>query len=424
LKDNGTKFCNIDNLHNENGTERNFVRPLLPGLTFTNDLTKTKSKIEEETVDKGKLALDLTKALRKQGFTISHGSLIFDASSKKKVRELHSIAVNHLLEKNRSFIEKYDEKFTKTYVADGGDVVPQEIEPRLITVDDGEKSIIFKWVKLHWSIPVSSGYGRRLRYLVEDDHTRKIIGIIGLGDPVYALKDRDNFIGWTHEVKSRKLKHVMDAFVLGSIPPYNMIMGGKLVASLISSREVYRDFKKKYGGKKSLIREELFDGKLAGITTTSALGKSSVYDRIKIPDGSQFYHVGWTSGSGDFQFLNGHYDDLTKLIRQQSYTGKNVKWGTGIRSRRVVVRKSLSLLGLSSRFLYHGVRREVFFVPHGKNWKGFLCGETTRLNPYNLPVLEISEYVKGRWMFPRAERDKTYSKFKAESYSLLHPHVC
>lgn len=367
-----------------------------------------------------KLAVDLTQALKKQGFIINHGSLTFDASSKQKVRELHSMAVNHLLKKNCGLIEKYDQEFTKTQVANGSDVIPQEIEPRLITVGDEEKSIIFNWIKLHWSIPVSSGYGRRLRYLVGDDYTGKIIGIIGLGDPVYALKDRDNFIGWTRKVKSRKLKHVMDAFVLGAIPPYSMIMGGKLVASLISSREIYRDFKKKYRGKKSLIKETVFDGRLAGITTSSALGKSSVYDRIKIPEGSQFYHVGWTSGSGDFQFLNGYYDDLVNLVTQQGYTGKNKKWGSGIRSRRIVVRKSLLLLGLSPRFMYHGIRRELFFVPHGKNWKGFLCGKTTRLDPYNLSMAEISEYIKGRWMIPRAKRDKIYSKFKAESYSLLH----
>lgn len=368
-----------------------------------------------------KLALDLTGALRKQGFTINHGSLVFDVSSKQKVRKLHSEAVNHLLERNSDFIEKNDAKFAENYVANGSDVIPQEIEPKLVTVDDREKSDVFNWVKLHWSIPVSSGYGRRLRYLVEDEHTRKIIGVIGLGDPVYALKDRDTFIGWTPEVKSQRLKHIMDAFVLGAIPPYNMILGGKLVASLISSKEIYRDFKKKYRGTKSLIREDIFNGKLAGIATSSALGKSSVYDRIKIPKGSQFYHVGWTSGSGDFQFLNGYYDDLLNLIKQRNYTGKNKKWGSGIRSRRTVVRKSLLLLGLSPRFMYHGVRRELFFVPLGKNWKGFLCGTAKQLRPYDLSLSEISEYVKARWMVPRAERDKTYSKFRAESYSLLHP---
>jgi len=364
------------------------------------------------------LANNLIKTLTEQGFEITRDGLRFDASIKNNVRELHSAAVKHVLEKKRSFLKKYDEGFTDVYVADGSEIVPSEIKPKLIRVDD-KNSLLFNWIKLHWSIPVSSGYGRRMRYLIEDEYNKKIIGIIGLGDPVYALKDREAFIGWSNEEKSHNLKHVMDAFVLGAIPPYNMILGGKLVASLTSSKEIYDDFKKKYCGKTSLIREDVFNGRLAGITTSSALGKSSLYDRIKIPDGSQFYHMGWTSGSGDFQFLNGYYDDLFNLVSQQKITGKNAKWGSGIRSRRVVIRKSLSILGLSPKFMYHGIRRELFFVPQGKNWSKFLCGKSSRLSPYNISVNEISEYMKNRWMLPRAERDKKYIEFKKINYSLL-----
>lgn len=413
-----SKFYNLGNLHNEIDVVQNDIDQLRSEIAYADDFTHTDFKINEESIERSQLANNLIRALQSQGFTINNGSLNFDASSKQKIRELHSAAVNHLLKKNCLFLEKYDKKFTQIYVADGSDITPQEINPKLITVDNKERSNIFNWIKLHWAIPVSAGYGRRLRYLVEDEYNGKIIGIIGLGDPVYALKDRDNFIGWTNEVKMRKLKHIMDAFVLGAIPPYNMILGGKLVASLISSREVFRDFKKKYSGKKSLIREDVFDGNLAGITTSSALGKSSVYDRLRIPEGSKFYHVGWTSGSGDFQFLNGYYDDLINLVKQQNYTGKNKKWGSGIRSRRAVIKKSLAILGISSKLMYHGIQRELFFIPQGKNWKNFLCDKTNHLKPFNLPIEEISKYIKSRWMIPRAERDKTYNNFKSESYSL------
>jgi hypothetical protein len=375
--------------------------------------------IQEENIDKAKLALDLTATLIKQGFTIDKGFLRFDASSKTNIRELHSIAVNHLLEKNYRLICKYDQKFTNDYIANGNEVNVQKISPKLIIVNDAEMALVFNWIKLHWSIPVSAGYGRRLRYLIQDTYNNKIIGLIGLGDPVYALKDRDHFIGWTSEIKARKLKHIMDAFVLGSIPPYSMILGGKLVASLTSSKELFSDFKAKYNGKKSLIKEEIFDGTLAGITTTSALGKSAVYDRIKIPNGSEFHHVGWTCGSGDFQFLNGHYDTLANLVKQQKYTGKNKKWGTGIRSRRTVISKSLSLLGLSPKFAYHGIKRELFFVPLCKNWKAFLCENSSELEPYNVSVREITDHIKVRWMIPRSERDSSYQQFKREHYSLM-----
>ena len=35
---------------------------------------------------------------------------------------------------------------------------------------------------------------------------------------------------------------MMDAYVLGAVPPYNMLLGGKLVASLVRSRDIYDDF--------------------------------------------------------------------------------------------------------------------------------------------------------------------------------------
>lgn len=379
-----------------------------------------KSRNELKNTYKTKLAINLTKTLKKQGFKIDGNFLKFNASSKEKIRKLHSVSVKYLLEKNRKFIKENDSKFLEMYVADGDDINPKEIDPKLVIVDNEKNSLVFKWVKLHWSIPISSGYGRRIRYLVKDKHTDKLIGIIGLGDPVYALKDRDGFIGWSSETKSRKLKNIMDAFVLGAIPPYNRILGGKLVAALISSKEVSKDFKKKYKNKKSLIRGDIFDGKFAGITTSSALGKSSVYDRIKISDGAEFLHVGWTCGSGDFQFLNSYYKDLLELVKSSGYTGKNKKWGTGVRNRRVVVKQSLNLLGLPSRLIYHGIKRELFFVPLGKNWKRFLCGETTRLDPYGLSVAEISEFIKNRWIIPRSERDASYLEFTSKSYSLSH----
>jgi len=34
---------------------------------------------------------------------------------------------------------------------------------------------------------------------------------------------------------AKRLVNVMDAYVLGAVPPYNMLLGGKLVASLVRS---------------------------------------------------------------------------------------------------------------------------------------------------------------------------------------------
>jgi hypothetical protein len=119
--------------------------------------------------------------------------------------------------------------------------------PRLELVEaDTWQSDLFRLAGLSWSVPVSAGFGRRLRYLVWDDSNEKLIGIIALGDPVFNLKVRDELIDWTSKDRAKRLVNIMDAYVLGAVPPYNFLLGGKLVASLIRTKEVRDDFAKKY----------------------------------------------------------------------------------------------------------------------------------------------------------------------------------
>ena len=53
-------------------------------------------------------------------------------------------------------------------------------------------------------------YGRRLRFLVLDRaHGDKLIGLIGLADPVFARAARDRWIGWDVETRTHALTNVM-----------------------------------------------------------------------------------------------------------------------------------------------------------------------------------------------------------------------
>lgn len=363
----------------------------------------------------------LISLLRAQGFVYNKGILRPKNYTKPSFRRLNNFAVNHLLLKNKEFIQKYDKYFISEYIANGNEIKSEEISPKLVCFDSKNKkeSNLFNWVKLHWSIPISAGYGRRLRYLVIDEYNNKLIGIIGLADPVYALKDRDCFIGWNSKTKANNLKHIMDGFVIGAVPPYNLILSGKLVSSLITSNKVSQDFRNKYRGKKSLISRKTFDGKLLAVTTSSAFGKSSMYDRIKIPNGPEFFHVGWTKGSGEFHFSNGEYKNLSMLAKKSEYTGKNIKWGTGPRNKRVVIRGALKTLGLSNDLLYHGIKRELFLAPLVKNWKQILLEQNKNSKPLKNDVKYISSYMLNRWVIPRSERDETYKSFNNSSYSLL-----
>ncbi len=366
-----------------------------------------------------KIRNKIFETLISEGFSIMDGKIISISRDKDFIRKLHSTAVLYLRDKKKDFINKVDDKFLSKYIIDGKDLDIKNIQPKLIQVNTEEYSNLFSWIKLHWSIPISSGYGRRLRYIVYDRGNSALIGIMGFADPVYGLKDRDNFIGWNYETKKKNLRHIMDAFVLGAVPPYTYVLGGKLVASLVMSPRIIKDFRNKYKGRKALISNEIFDGKLAAITTASALGKSSVYDRIKIPGSSEFLHVGWSKGSGEFQFFNGLYDEIFKIARHTALKSKNPKWGSGTRNRRTVMQAGFKILGLPETLLYHNIKRELFIIPLGKKSFEFLRDESYIINYFHLSEDEIVDYAIKRWVIPRSERDKKYLLFNKNSYALF-----
>jgi len=309
------------------------------------------------------------ESLLRQGFAIAaDGRLETVGLDKDSVRALHREAVRARVEKAREGLERHEARLLG-YLANGHEVEPTAIRPSLREVlADSEEELLFRYARLHWSIPVSAGYGRRVRFVVFDEANGKLIGLIGLGDPVFALGPRDRWIGWDRAARKERLRNVMDAFVVGAVPPYSQILGGKLIAMLMTSSEVVETFSRKYTTGATLIRGRKSDGRLALITTSSALGRSSIYNRLSLDSQKLFISGGFTLGSGEFHLSNGVYKDLMAFARQLGEpSAKDERWGTGWRSRREVVRRVLPQLGLSRELVYHGVRREVFLVPLASN---------------------------------------------------------
>jgi hypothetical protein len=360
------------------------------------------------------------QSLLDQGFAIQNGKLLPETiSNKDRLREIHALAVHHKRDKAEKYLARYETEFLRRYAA-GTDVCPALVKPKLVEVQQGSADeMLFRYASLHWSIPISSGYGRRLRFLVIDQQNDKLLGLIGLGDPVFSLRPRDEYIGWTPEIRRTKLKHVMDAFVLGAVPPYSSLIGGKLVAMLASCDEVRQAFQQKYEGTSTRILGVQFDGRLAMVTTTSAFGRSSLYNRAKFDGRLLLQRVGYTQGSGDFHFANGLYAAMQDYTRENfDPTAKQELWGTGFRNRREVVKKCLVGLGLSADWIYHGVKREVFIAPLASNSSKFLIGEASRLRWFSQTAADISEYFLTRWLIPRATRDISYLDFRPESHRL------
>ena len=362
----------------------------------------------------------IIQSLSKQGYRVKNGIIqLPEAPSKDDFRDLNKMALQKKLEKSGPGVRRHEDRLIK-YIANGVEVVPDKIRPKLVLVKRySEHELLFRYACLHWSIPVSSGYGRRIRFLVFDENNGKLIGLFGLGDPVYSMQARDQWIGWNKNNKAQNLYHTMDAYVLGAVPPYSLLMGGKLVSMLVCSNEVRNTFRKKYNGKQSLIKQETRPPYLVLVTTTSALGRSSVYNRIRINGQQYWYSLGFTQGSGDFHFSNGVYGDIRAFVEKNCEpTAKHAAWGTGFRNKREVIRKCLSQVGLSADLIYHGIRREIFAAPLGRNAIRFLQGQVKKPCFHDWSASDLSEAFKDRWLIGRAERKPEFIDYNRDNYRL------
>jgi hypothetical protein len=257
---------------------------------------------------------------------------------------------------------------------------------------------------------VSPGFGRRLRYIVWDKYHKRIAGIIALGDPVYNLSVRDDLIGWDVSDRSERLVNLLDAYVLGAVPPYNMLLGGKAVACLVRSREVFKDFKATYGKSVGVISGRAKNAALLVVTTSSSMGRSSIYNRLRLGNAMYFNPIGYTVGWGHFHITDQLFAELREYLRliKHPYADQH-KFGEGPNWRLRTIRAALNEIGVNQSVLRHGVKREVFVCQFASNSFDILrTGKSRPKLSGLLKVAEISDLARERWMVPRAERRDDY----------------
>jgi Domain of unknown function (DUF4338) len=364
--------------------------------------------------------------LRSQGFKLTDsGVLAAVPDDKDALRRLHEHAVAERRAAASKALWRSEGEFLAR-LADPDHLRVERIRPRLVLIENrrGPDGLLWRWASLHWSIPVSAGYGRRLRFLVLDAaHHDALIGVIGLGDPVFALGCRDRWIGWSPDDRRERLACILDAYVLGAMPPYSGLLGGKLVALLATSRIVRDVFARRYGNRTTLISQRDPKARLALITTSSALGRSSIYNRVTRRDKLRAWEpVGFTAGTGDFHLSGSLYRELADYassVVSGGQTHRHERWtGDSFRNRREVLQRALEALDLPSRQLrVHGVQRQVFVAPFACNAREFLCGSERRLDWQCLSTRELASHWRERWAIPRVERTGM-PEFDAESWRL------
>ncbi|MEX3999791.1 Druantia anti-phage system protein DruA [Paraburkholderia sp. EG285A] len=343
------------------------------------------------------------------------GNLEAPGTSKEIIRHLHAQQRKELLQGESDFIKQQIPRLLK-FFASGNDINPERISPRLERVASGTwQGELFRLASLTWSVPVSRGFGRRLRYLVWDDNNGKLIGIFAIGDPVFNLSARDNHIGWDGAARTERLVNVMDAYVLGALPPYNTLLGGKLVACLIRSREIYDDFASVYGDSCGIISGKKKKARLLAVTTSSSMGRSSIYNRLKLDSVRYFTSLGYSGGWGHFHIPEALFSDLREYLLDIDHPCANThEYGDGPNWRIRTIRAAMSSLGFKGDVLKHGIQREVFISDLADNASSLLRNGRGRPQLASLrPVSEIASLAIERWVIQRAASRPEYQEWSS-----------
>jgi len=295
-----------------------------------------------------------------------------------------------------------------TRFAEACEVDPGKIKPVLVPVTSGTPDAdLFRAATLLWSIPVSRGYGRRMRFLVRDEANGKLIGIFALGDPVFNLKDRDEWIGWDVAARRQRISSVMDLYICGAVPPYNFLLGSKLVASLATSQEVVDRFRQRYSGQRGIISGLVKPAELLVITTTSALGRSSLYNRLRLPTepATAFDEIGYTRGWGHFSVNDRLFMQLREHLMAEDHRYANGhKFGTGPNWRLRTIRAAMKSLNVDDAFLMHGIQRQIFAIELCSTSRQMLRDGIKRRRVRRPAAAEIATAALKRWIHPRYER--------------------
>ena len=330
--------------------------------------------------------------------------------NKKIIKNSMNVSRQQILEKNNEWIKKHID-LAKKNLAQGRDVLKSKILPRIEVCKTKKQHSIFRIFRYYWSSPYSEYIGRRIRLLIRDDGIdgSPIIGIAALGSSIIHIPARDKWIGWDKETRTNNIIYTMDAYVLGALPPYNYLLGGKLVSYILASNEIREIYKKKYKDKMTIIRKRKADD-LICIFTTSLYGNSSQYNRLRFENRLLYIPIGYTSGYGTLHISNETFLAMQQLLGEKGIMITN-RFGDGPNWRMRVVRTASDIIGFDSDVLLrHSYKRGVYAVPLTKNFRSFLLGKADRAIYYNLPLETLVKFWKERWLNMRKKNMNVINK--------------
>jgi hypothetical protein len=350
--------------------------------------------------------------LQALGFVMAEDGTLSPATlDKEGLRQMHRPACQSEIAARQKWLHQHLHKYLD-FFANGNEVVPEHVDPILLEVATRQHHDLFRIARLLWSLPFSKGYGRRLRFLIIDRANGKLIGLLALQSPPLSFPARDRLFRYPDGRKTELINQTMDISTLGAVPPYNRLLGGKLIALMAASNEVRQIYWRKYSGRVTEMEQRALPPHLIALTTTSAFGRSSLYNRLRYNGVPIAESLGYTEGYGIFHFLE-LYPLFREFLESQGISTRG-GFGTGPRRKWQIMVRALERLGFSSDLLRHGVKREAFLIRLIDNLEAYMEGRDTEPVYRNLPFPKLVAWWRERWLLPRARRVDDWKEWRKE----------
>jgi len=241
------------------------------------------------------------------------------------------------------------------------------------------------------------------------------------------------------EIKKERVgASMMNIMVCGAIPPYNRILGGKLVAMALTGPKVINMYQKKYGDYQSEIASSMKgeavskQNELVFLDTTGLFEIGSAqYDRIRVPTDNgqiEYDQIGYTEGYGSIQFGPETRKRLSQVTQLEE--GRKVvrgRFGEGVSPRIRKIRRGLNNCGLETDLLKHESRRIVYGIDLAENSQNYLLGiddDPEYYWEFDDPEIEqesIYQHWIDRWASMRAQKQEVLEnirKFDRQEFKL------
>jgi len=263
----------------------------------------------------------------------------------------------------------------------------------------------------------NSNIGRNLNFIVRDKPTKKYLGVICISSDFLDLTPRDNFIGWSRELKTQggMINHTAIGSTIVPLQPLGFnYVGGKLLALMTICDDVQQLWKQLYGNV------------LVGLTTTSLYGKTkqnglSQYDNLKY-----WKKMDFTSGSVAFEPLQ----ETRYMIREWlkvNHTRRYFDWyvakkPSGQPHKRDHKNRSLqfaySQLKIPKELIRSEHARGIYFSSLYDNTNDFLCSkikENELVKSFDTSIEHLTNVWKTEYAKPRIKQLLKQNKVSKET---------